>query len=341
MTSYKNTNLFKTFLLMASIIIILAGIKAASELLIPLLLAGFIAVVMNPMVANVKRLKIPHTLSVFLVFIFVVGVLLSFTGILLASLNQFTRMLPTYQVKLQEELVGFINWIESFDLFEVNRELFLDSFNPSTAIDMAVQVLGGFGNMLADTFFIVLAVIFILLEVPLFTKKISLLMNNSKEKLAHLSSFVTLSNNYIAIKTITSISTGLLVFLLLYWMDVDHPILWGTIAFGANYIPTIGSILAAIPAVLLTLVQLGSTTALLVALGYGVINVVIGNIIEPKFMGKGLGLSTLVVFLSLVFFGWLLGTVGMLLSIPLTMIVKIALESSDKDNAVALMLGDK
>jgi predicted PurR-regulated permease PerM len=121
-------------------------------------------------------------------------------------------------------------------------------------------------------------------------------------------------------------------------LGVDHFLLWSVLAFLLNYIPNIGSMIAAVPAVLLALVQLGAPTAGLVALGYVLSNAIMGNVIEPKYMGRGLGLSTLVVFLSLIFWGWLLGTVGMLLSVPLTMIVKIALESSQDTRWVALLL---
>ena len=114
--------------------------------------------------------------------------------------------------------------------------------------------------------------------------------------------------------------------------------LWAVLAFLFNYIPNIGSIIAAVPAVLLAFVQLGPATASFTALGFVVSNMVMGNVIEPRYMGRGLGLSTLVVFLSLIFWGWLLGTVGMLLSVPLTMIVKIALESSPDTRWVALLL---
>ena len=121
-------------------------------------------------------------------------------------------------------------------------------------------------------------------------------------------------------------------------MKVDYPLLWGLLAFLLNYIPNLGSIIAAVPTVLLTLVQLGWSAALIVFAGYSVVNVVIGSFIEPRFMGKGLGLSTLVVFLSLVFWGWVLGPVGMLLSVPLTMTLKIALESSEENRWLAKLL---
>jgi predicted PurR-regulated permease PerM len=115
--------------------------------------------------------------------------------------------------------------------------------------------------------------------------------------------------------------------------------LWGVLAFFLNYIPNIGSIIAAVPAVLLAIVLQGTGVAALIATGYMAINMVMGNMIEPRFLGKGLGLSSLVVFLSLLFWGWLLGSVGMLLSVPLTMVVKIALENSEEGKWLAILLG--
>ena len=131
----------------------------------------------------------------------------------------------------------------------------------------------------------------------------------------------------------------MLVTLWLWLLGVDHAQLWGVMAFLLNFVPNIGSIIAAVPAVLLALVQLGMGTALFVAAGYLVVNIVIGSVLEPRFMGRGLGLSTLVVFLSLVFWGWVLGPVGMLLSVPLTITVKLALDSSKDTRWLGILLG--
>ena len=121
-------------------------------------------------------------------------------------------------------------------------------------------------------------------------------------------------------------------------MGLDFPLLWGLLAFLLNYIPNIGSIIAAVPAVLLALVQIGPGRAIVIAGGYVAINLLIGNLIEPRVMGQGLGLSTLVVFLSLIFWGWVLGPVGMLLSVPLTMTLVMALESQEDTRRYALIL---
>ena len=145
-------------------------------------------------------------------------------------------------------------------------------------------------------------------------------------------------NKYLSIKTLVSIVTGLLIYISLAIMGLDHAIMWGLIAFFLNYIPNIGSIIASIPAILIALIQFNFFYAFLVALIYLFINIIMGSIIEPKYLGKELGLSTLIIFLSLIFWGWLLGPVGMLLSVPLTMVMKIALESSNDTKWIAILL---
>jgi AI-2 transport protein TqsA len=159
--------------------------------------------------------------------------------------------------------------------------------------------------------------------------------------LARFDNFVGNVKHYMAIKTLISLATGTFVAILLAIIGVNYAILWGLLAFALNYVPNIGSIIAAVPAVLLAIVQLGVLKALVVAAGYVGINIIMGNFLEPRFMGRGLGLSTLVVFLSLLFWGWVLGPVGMLLSVPLTMTAKIALESRDDTRWIAVLLGPK
>lgn len=132
----------------------------------------------------------------------------------------------------------------------------------------------------------------------------------------------------------------MVVWLLLWLMGVRFALLWSVLAFALNYIPNIGSVIAAVPPVIQALIFNGSWESVVVAVGYLLINLVIGNMLEPRWMGRGLGLSTLVVFLSLIFWGWLLGLVGMLLSVPLTIVVKIALEQTPGGERLALLLSD-
>ena len=154
----------------------------------------------------------------------------------------------------------------------------------------------------------------------------------------NFSGFMDALKSYLVIKTGMSLLTGVLVSVWLTILNVEFALLWGSIAFFLNFVPYIGSLIAAIPVVVLTLLDVSLGSASLIAVGYLVINVIVGNLLEPRFMGRGLNLSTLVVFLSLLFWGWVFGPVGMFLSVPLTMLVKIALEYSPKSHWLAVLL---
>lgn len=139
-------------------------------------------------------------------------------------------------------------------------------------------------------------------------------------------------------KTIINIAAGILIGLWMYILGVDFPILWGFLAFLLHYIPNIGAIVAAIPPALLALIQIGPGSALLVIAGNLLIGFIIGNVIEPRLMGRKFGLSTLIVFLLLIFWGSLLGLIGAILSIPLTMTLKFFFESYDSTRWIAILL---
>jgi predicted PurR-regulated permease PerM len=222
---------------------------------------------------------------------------------------------------------------------EISPKFLDEYFNPAKAMGLAADTLKGVTGVFTNIFMILLTVVFILLEASVIPSKLQAALKDPGESVPRLGEFLANLNRYLAIKTIFSLLTGIGIWLWLVILGVDYPVLWGVLAFALNYIPNIGSIIAAIPASLLALVQLGLGPSILTVLGYLVVNTVLGNFLEPRFMGRGLGLSTLVVFLSLVFWGWVLGPMGMLLSVPLTMIVKIWLESGEDTKRAAILLG--
>ena len=211
-------------------------------------------------------------------------------------------------------------------------------------MNFARSLLVNFSNVVSNAFVLILVVIFMLLEAPTAKHKFALVFSdnllNIKEEERNLDLVLEGIIRYLGIKTVVSLATGVCVYILLELMGVQYAVLWATLSFLFNYIPNIGSIVAAIPIILQALLLNGFSTGFGVSLGVISINMVIGNIVEPRLMGKTLGLSTLIVFLSLLFWGWLLGTVGMLLSVPLTMAIKIALESNPKTMRYAALLGD-
>jgi predicted PurR-regulated permease PerM len=253
------------------------------------------------------------------------------------SLNDFLSALPVYQERLSEKSAAMLLRLRSLGL-EVSDQGLIGYFDPANAFDIVAKALTRLSGLLTNIFMILLTVVFILFEASAFPRKLYSALNNPEESFDRFSKFRESVNRYLALKTLFSALTGIAIWIWLTVLGVDYSLLWGLVAFLLNYVPNIGSIIAAIPAVLLAMIQLGTSSALLTCLGYVLVNVVIGSVIEPKFMGRGLGLSSLVVFISLVFWGWVLGPVGMVLSVPLTMIVKIALESNEDTRWIAIVL---
>lgn len=341
MSSENSTSGFspaaRMVLVLAATIIVLAGMKQAAPLLVPFLLSIFIAVLCLPLMVGLQRRGINTAVSLIVVILAVASVGMALAWLIGSSIESFSANMPEYQAKISTQWGAVIVWLQSMGIV-VPTEFASDNFDPGSAMKLVAQVLKGFGNVLANSFLIFLTVIFILLEAASFNKKmLSIGMRNEAGGFA--SEFVTRLRQYMTIKTTVSAATGILVSVFLWLLGVDYPALWGVIAFMFNFVPNIGSIIAAVPAVLLALVQIDASTAMIVATGYVFVNVFMGNVIEPRFMGKGLGLSTLVVFLSLIFWGWILGPVGMLLSVPLTVSVKLALDARQETRWLGVLLG--
>ena len=327
----------KFLVIAASFVVVVAGMKAAEAILVPFLLSLFIAVICTPPLIWLKEKGLPTALAL-LVIVSTVVVVSTGVGVVVgAAVSDFSTDLPAYQDRLQvisdELFVQLSSWGLPIDVSQLK-----DSFNPSVALSLVGNTLSSFGNLMANAFLILLLVVFILAEEVRLTDKLQG-MRSSVKSLEAIEKFTRGVHQYVAIKTLVSLLTGGLVLIWLWVLGVDYFVLWGLLAFLLNFVPTLGSILAAVPAVLLALIQLGVGDAALTGLGFLLVNVIVGNVIEPRVMGKGLNLSALVVFMSLVFWGWVLGPVGMLLSIPLTMTVKIALESFDDTAWVGQVLG--
>ncbi len=332
-------------LIAASTIIIIGGVRFAGPLLVPFVLAAFLAILCLPAVALLTRCRVPTVLSVLIVVLVLGGVLSGVGAIVGGSINQFTAAVPKYEERVDLLWVSVQTWAENlpFEILPIEPVENQD-FRPFEMIKPG-QMMGFLGTglkgvlaALQNTFLVILTLVFMLLEATTFPTKIHLAFGGGSGNLDRFAVVTAQVQRYLAIKTVTSVATGLLVGLWVGVLGLDFAVVWGLVAFMLNYIPNIGSIVAAVPAVLLAFVQLGLAPGLAVAVGFLVINVLFGNLIEPALLGRSLGLSTLVVFLSLVFWGWMWGTVGMLLSVPLTMMIKIFLENSEDLTWAAVLL---
>jgi predicted PurR-regulated permease PerM len=320
----------------ASVIVVVAGLRLAGPIVLPFLTAVFLAVISLPVMVWLQRKKVPTPLAVLMTVAAAAGVL-SVLGVVVGqSVTEFAQVAPQYQERIQELGNAFLAWAEGVGL--PISETPLDYVNPNGVVALLGNTLGALAGLFSYAFLVLLAVIFILFEAAGFRAKLRVAFGDRGDNLGRFGAMTRQIQNYLAIKTMVSLATGLLAGLWVWGLGLDFPLLWGLVAFVFNYIPNIGSIFAAIGPVLLSVVQFGPGRALAVAVGYVVINVVFGNLVEPMLLGRRLGLSTLVVFLSLAFWGWVWGPMGMLLSVPLTMMLKIAFENTEDLRWVAVML---
>lgn len=329
---------FRILLAVAALVIIIAGINQAQSVLVAFLVAMFLAMLGTPPVLWMERKRIPSLVAVLLVMTGMVAILLMVGAIVGVTLNDFYTQLPVYQMRLQEHLDTFQAYLKTKGIVGMDKVL-LGLINPGAVMSLTASLLSELGAALSNMILILLTVAFILFEVSSFPIKLRAVLGDPQQVFPQFTRFISDIERYMVIKTLISLATGIVIGIWLFILGVDFPILWGFLAFLLNFVPNVGSTIAAIPAVLLAYLQLGMGSAALVTVGYMAVNFILDNLIETTLMGRRLGLSMLVVFLSLVFWGSLLGPVGMILCIPLTMTVKFACQNNKSTRWIAILLG--
>ncbi|MFC1575757.1 AI-2E family transporter [Gemmatimonadota bacterium] len=328
--------------ILAMVVIVVSGLRAGAPILLPFSLALFLAVLTLPIVAFLQRRRVPTFLAIFLAVLVDVAVFSSLILLASQSIAEFQFQLPRYADRLTDL---WNSWIRMLQISELPGAASLsealtgtDILNPAQLVNLAGGTLGRIIAFASNTFLVFLILIFILGEATVFPAKFRAILGSEGGHSSRLTKMVAEVQEYLGIKTFISLATGILLGSWAWVMDLDFPVLLGLVAFALNYVPTVGSIIASAPAILLGLIQVSLGHAIIVGLGYFVVNTIFGNLIEPNLLGRRLGLSTLVVILSLIFWGWVWGPVGALLAVPLTMVVKIMLENTSDLRWVAILL---
>jgi AI-2 transport protein TqsA len=255
------------------------------------------------------------------------------------SVSEFQARIGVYSRELQQLWESWVQAIEAGTGVSVSTYVTVDLIDPAAVVDFVRGAVGRAAQFLGTTFLVFLIMAFMLGEAAVFPDKFRYISGGGETGGGRMGKVVQEVQAYLGIKTVVSLATGLVIGSWAAVLDLDFPVLLGLVAFMLNYVPTVGSIIAAVPALLLSLIIVGTVGhALLVALGYAVVNTLFGNILEPNLLGRRLGLSTLVVVLSLMFWYWVWGPMGALLSVPLTVVVKIWLENTPDLRWVAILL---
>jgi len=322
----------------AALIIIIAGLIYAKTIITPFLLALFISIVCEQPISWLEKRRLPRWLALIIVLFGMIFLFTGFAFLIGETVSSFSGNLSKYESMLTDLSNSFIQFLNEKG-YKIHQDQIFNLVQPAKILEFTAGALNKLISMMGNTFLIFLIVLFTLTEFSSFAIKAKAILLGSDKSVSYFSTILQNIRHYLGIKTLICLLTGILVYLALLIIGVDYPLLWALIAALMNYIPNIGSIIAAVPAVLFALIQLGVGGAIWTLASFMVVNNVLGNFIEPRIMGKGLGLSTLVVFLSLLFWGFIFGTVGMFLSVPFTMTIKIILEQNEKTKWIALLLG--
>ena len=309
----------------ASLVIVIAGLRAGVTLLIPLILSTFLAAVLYPIIRWMEARRVPSSVAVMLTTLLVVA---AFSGpglIVQEAARTFAASAPAYREGIERTLMP---WLERLRLSEAEGPGWTSLIDPGAVLDLVRTLSSGVVSLLGNTFIVLIATAFMLLEAGNLRRRIPMAFRLSTGQVAGMEQVLADVHHYLRIKALVSLATGVAIWLWLLLLGAEFPVLWGLLAFILNFIPNFGSLMAAVPPALLALVRSGPAGMVFVLLGFVLVNVILGVILEPRIMGRRLGLSPLAVLLSLIFWGWVWGAVGVLLAIPLTMVVKIALEHS-------------
>lgn len=327
----------------AAAFIVIFGLRYTRDFCVPVVLAAFLAIISYPITEALRRyVKMPHWLAVTFTVFFDIGViygLVSFIKSLAADVK--STLQGDFLQHVQDKFNDFLSWTDQIGIGDyardfVSRQSLIDTQHIiSFSQSVTTQIL----SFMSITTLVLILMTFILGEAPLFRRNLNRLPNSLQGKDKVVSALREVQK-YLIIKTLASVSTGLLAWWLCHAMHVPFAFMWGFVACVLNYIPTIGSIVAAVPPILLALLLRDWGSMFIVTGGYLAINFAIGNCIEPLFLGKQFGIATTIVLFSVLIWGWIWGPIGMLLAVPFTVFLKLALENSVDLNWVAAIIDD-
>jgi predicted PurR-regulated permease PerM len=328
----------RVLLAVAAMLIVIFAMRLAAPVVAPVCLAVILAIAFEPITEALARRGVPRWGAALVTTLTVLAVVGGIAFVVLQAASDIVDGIPRYGAALGRLEADASVWLEQHGLDRVAASL--GEVDASTRVErMAEPVLWSTVNVLQTLILVVVTTAFIQIDAPGLRRAVARQVKDPA-RAARFSGAVDEIQRYVIVKGILSAVNGLLLGLWCAAWGVEGAVLWGVLAFALNFVPVVGSLIAAIPPVVLGLVTGGPEIALGVAAGYIAVNLVVDNVLEPRIMGRAVGISPLVILLAMLFWGFILGPIGALLSVPLTVIVKTGLATSPKLAWVAIMLDD-
>jgi predicted PurR-regulated permease PerM len=336
--SVRVTASFRGLFALGALVVVIAGLRQAADILVPVAFAGFITVLLQPAVRRLRHWGMPVAIAIPLVVLALVAMLALVASFVGASFNAFAAAIPRYQRRVFEIAALLTQWLGSHRV-RVDFTQLLASIDASQILPWVGGALTQVASLISYVVFVLLMAVFLLFDTVDLPARLRVAFNRPEAEIEQVRLVASEINHYIVLKTYLCLTTGTATLIILQLLHVDFAPLWALLAVTLGYVPNIGPIAASAPPVLLGLLQGGPGHMAIVLGSLATLHTIVGNVIEPQLLGRRLGLSSFVVFVSLIVWGWIWGAGGMLLSVPLTMTVKIMLENSREWRWLAILMG--
>jgi len=321
-----------------SAVLVLAGIHAVAWLIGPVFLALMIVIAIAPVQNTMLRHGWPAWLSTLVLVVLVTGVLVVFAFVFVVSIARLAALLPQYADEAEKVLQSLASSLQGFGVDPDQLKQAVSSIDPAKLVALIGTVLGGLSGAATSLVFLLCLMLFLSVEAGGVDQRLAAVAADRPQLESALRSFAAGTRSYLVVTAVFGLIVGVLDGGALWIIGVPLPVLWAVLSFLTNFIPNVGFIIGLAPPALLALLTGGVEEMLLVIGVYCVLNFVIQSLIQPRFVGDSVGLAMTTTFVSLVFWAWLLGPVGALLAVPLTLLAKALLVDVDPTARWAIAL---
>jgi len=324
-------------LCVALLVIIIIGIRMAAWFVNIVIMAVILAMLGYPVVNFLKKERVPDVIAVTIVTIIGCLLILALVALIFVSLDILIQDIPLYQAELDQRLAGVTLFMQGLGI--TTQTFSLSSVNLNTIVNLFLPSIMKISDLLMYFFFIGVTTFFLLLELPHLEARVRRYLNTDMEKyseVSHLSRFMV---DFMVVRTETNLIHGILFGGGLWIMGVHAAVLWGILTFLLTYIPYVGLIIAAIPAIFFAWLQFGTWGAVAVIVLVCILNLIVENPVVSYLAAKKFKIPPLLVIVSTLFWTWVLGFIGLVFGIPVTLIILIIIQCSDEFRWVNVVLG--
>lgn len=314
----------------ACVVVVVAGLRAAAGLVGPVMLAVALTIVFHPLRARLER-RLPRWAASVVVLVAAYALVLSLTLALVVSVGRLAALVPTYAPDLDALTTTIGDRLADLGVAAPQTEAVAESLDVGRALDAATAVLAGAAGILSDLFFIATLLVFLAFDAAHLPALAEHARRHRAPLVDAIATFARGTRSYLGVSAVFGLVVAVVDTAMLWALGIPGAFVWGVLAFVTNFIPNIGFVIGLVPPALIALLEGGPSLMLWVVLLYSVVNLVIQSVIQPRYVGSAVGLSTTLTFLSLVFWTWVLGPLGALLAVPMSLLVRALLVDAHPD----------